>query len=554
MGLVPTKTLYAEEMLTDAKEKELNVFFSIFSNLLHDEYDINENKNANDSLLQFAIFYEYVSYALFYCQNSYDANETDIYKIPHSEFAYDDVGCAIIPDSYIDSVLLRFFNISSISHHSLPWCEYKDGNYYFMPAEGEMLKYPKVTNLYNNGDGTYTAKIELYTNNEYYDDLPKGEQLVGYKIAIIQPYVYDGKDTYQLLYWKTAEKNTPIPVQEPLSNGADIAKINSFTSKNNQTKFNLDETIYLTVKTNSAVTNVRYEYRDNGTWKYDELYATIPISSTQTEKTWTTNFALTKEKIDAVRVIASNEHSKDIKVIDIIIVLGEEKDVSEIEIATRSVNTESTGLSYVFYTNTKGNDFSAQAQWQEERLQAMGLTVIMRLVNGLDDFTAAWNDMSNQTIEWVVIYCHGNERALIFANGSPTNAFSIDGKNSAGQAVGNINWLEKKTINNLHILSCDAGNRDAFRLNRNNVASAFAGRNKIGTAYGYDGNVSFGNPVGQPWAGYGVGQSRLATNQSDFHALAKKANNGRDRQPEGKLLWTRWGVYNEVITQPVPKG
>ena len=137
-----------------------------------------------------------------------------------------------------------------------------------------------------------------------------------------------------------------------------------------------------------------------------------------------------------------------------------------------------TGLeSYVFYTTGKNSDFSSQAQWQKDRLEKMGEKVIMIPVTDVKTFEEGWNGMGvvdgkSVDINYVMIYTHGNQRSMIFESGSSTKAMSIDGKNSSGGKIGNINDLQRKKIKELNLLSCNAGNLLTYWNEGENLASA----------------------------------------------------------------------------------
>ena len=214
---------------------------------------------------------------------------------------------------------------------------------------------------------------------------------------------------------------------------------------------------------------------------------------------------------------------------------------------------------YVFYTSTKGNDFSSQAQWQKEYLERSGETVIMFEVNNVDEFSRGWNGMGTVNgrtvdINKVVIYVHGNERAMMFENGSSTNAMTINGKNRDGtKDTGNINDLQAKEINSVSLLSCNGGNVLTYYNEGENLASVFSKKIINGNLYAYDGNVSFGRPVWAVWQPDIGKSSRLATNQSGFNDIADHYG-AKDRTPLGKVTYYNgeykpYGYYpNTVIT------
>ena len=206
-----------------------------------------------------------------------------------------------------------------------------------------------------------------------------------------------------------------------------------------------------------------------------------------------------------------------------------------------------TGLeSYVFYTTGKNSVFLSQAQWQKDRLEKMGEKVIMIPVTDVKTFEEGWNGMGvvdgkSVDINYVMIYTHGNQRSMIFESGSSTKAMSIDGKNSSGGKIGNINDLQRKKIKELNLLSCNAGNLLTYWNEGENLASALSKKVMGGNTYAYDGNVSFGKAQWDIW-GKDIGKSsRLATNQHGFNEIAKKYN-AVGRRPLGKITYNN-GEY-----------
>ena len=83
-------------------------------------------------------------------------------------------------------------------------------------------------------------------------------------------------------------------------------------------------------------------------------------------------------------------------------------------------------------------------------------------------------DGKSVDINYVMIYTHGNQRSMIFESGSSTKAMSIDGKNSSGGKIGNINDLQRKKIKELNLLSCNAGNLLTYWNEGENLASALS--------------------------------------------------------------------------------
>ncbi|MDD6214127.1 MAG: RHS repeat-associated core domain-containing protein [Firmicutes bacterium] len=215
--------------------------------------------------------------------------------------------------------------------------------------------------------------------------------------------------------------------------------------------------------------------------------------------------------------------------------------------------------SYVFYTTGKNSDFSRQANWQKSFLQRSGEKVIMKKIDTVKAFTSAWDsiglDDSGNTVSVnkVIIYTHSNDRTLILLDGSSTQALSIDGKNSAGKAIGNLSELKYKYINELQLLSCNAGHLDPYYAGNSNVASVMSKR-IAGVTYAYDGNVAFGRPAWKLW-GEDIGlSSRLSTTQNSFNKITSYYGKS-GREPRGKLTYFNgeympYGYYYGTSIQP----
>ena len=121
-----------------------------------------------------------------------------------------------ITSDYVDSVLWSLFGITGFVHGVSDWTpafgfRYYYGGYYyrFLAQGGGDMAAIQITELYDNGNGTYSVVIE-YVWAEYGAE-PVHMQ---YNIAVIQPFA----NTYQMLYWQNdVPRNTPIPVRQPTS-------------------------------------------------------------------------------------------------------------------------------------------------------------------------------------------------------------------------------------------------------------------------------------------------------------------------------------------------
>nr|WP_288827898.1 hypothetical protein [uncultured Clostridium sp.] len=131
--------------MTDAEYKKLSIFFSNFSEVMYDNFDIDNY--TDEELIEFAIWHTY--------SNNYNA----IINVTDSEHYY-----LIISADTIFDVIDRYFGIS-VMHKSVSYIDdpnhwnygqylylFKDGYYYFTGADGEPLKWSEIGAFYDNGD------------------------------------------------------------------------------------------------------------------------------------------------------------------------------------------------------------------------------------------------------------------------------------------------------------------------------------------------------------------------------------------------------------------
>lgn len=196
-------------MLADMSREEriaLHTFFSNFSEawLLEfnsDNYDIN-------GLVDFALRHNYRNY--------------------FDRFSFGENGFFMLASSYVEQTISRYFGISGINHaaYTSDWHYYRDGVYYMMGANGDPLAWSQVTHFADNGDGTFTAHIDVFESHvppvNLYEDIsdwrldgaalitkndPNPEhadvwEAVVYiysSIAIVAPHEHNGRQTYKLL-------------------------------------------------------------------------------------------------------------------------------------------------------------------------------------------------------------------------------------------------------------------------------------------------------------------------------------------------------------------
>ena len=195
-----------------------------------------------------------------------------------------------------------------------------------------------------------------------------------------------------------------------------------------------------------------------------------------------------------------------------------------------------TNISYVFYTTGEESNFAKQAEWQKKRLEGLGQDVHLATINDLDEFLAAWDMIDENGAKYVIILSHSNERSLILLEGSSSQALSVDGKNRAGEEIGNLSTLAFKPIQYMELYSCNAGHVDVYNKAGSNVASVMSTRIS-GSVLAYDGNVGFGPSGVMSLLNFGNDYTpRMSNSQDGFHSLAIQYG-GKDRSPIGAVYY-----------------
>jgi len=199
--------------LNRSERNALHVFFSNFAEAWLFEY--NENDYDSNALINFALWHNYINYE--------DRWNSDLAP----------PGC--LAKIYVDSVIERFFGIKNIDHtdynreDQLNWSEYFiEGYYSYGVGEGDPLSFANVHALYNNNDGTYTAVYgsycivdgdipdelwpptfqisDFYTDKENWPEGYRDHVSFNYSaIALIEPYIFNGRQTYRLLVLELIE-------------------------------------------------------------------------------------------------------------------------------------------------------------------------------------------------------------------------------------------------------------------------------------------------------------------------------------------------------------
>jgi len=141
-------------MLADMSKAErtaLHTFFSNFSEVGLREF--NAGSYSVNELADFALWHHY--------RNNW------------SRFSYGEDGFMILSSGDVEQAANRYFGISDINHaaYTNDWNYYRNGAYYLMGADGEPLSWSQVTSFADNGDGTFTARYDVYQSHAAPDNL-----------------------------------------------------------------------------------------------------------------------------------------------------------------------------------------------------------------------------------------------------------------------------------------------------------------------------------------------------------------------------------------------
>lgn len=178
--------------LSDDEHRKINIFFSNFSEAYMTEFDI-DNYNLGE-LINFAYVHNTI--------NNYNLIGVDGYEM-------------YIDKSHVEKTINKYFGLN-ISHGNVGGFQYRNGKYYTQAASGENYSFfSHVDALKDNKDGTYSAEISIYSDNNYdgvnsvyynskktWENIQNSYEYLGKAEAKAKPEVVDGKNTYQLLYYK----------------------------------------------------------------------------------------------------------------------------------------------------------------------------------------------------------------------------------------------------------------------------------------------------------------------------------------------------------------
>jgi len=195
-----SQTPVNEVKLSPAEKKQLNTFFSNFSEVFVEPFE--KDKISDIKLIEFSIYHNYKN------------NEKRFVK-GGKEYQVK------IKASYIDETVTKFFGKKIFKHQSIDGSgiDYKDGWYYTTDATGEEYDFSQIVSLVDNGGNMFTAIVNVFSagsgwvgdvhatekewRNADTDDVP---QVTGKMKATLQKVTEKGKIRYILIdYVKMAE-------------------------------------------------------------------------------------------------------------------------------------------------------------------------------------------------------------------------------------------------------------------------------------------------------------------------------------------------------------
>ncbi|MDR0813514.1 MAG: hypothetical protein LBO63_05895 [Oscillospiraceae bacterium] len=205
---VDISTINLIETLSDADYKKLSIFFSNFSEVHFSDFETNNY--TDEQLIEFAIWH-------------IDRNNIkEVKPVDNSEYYSSRISAAAV-----ENTADKYFGLS-VNHKSVGYVDnpafwnygqytylYQNGYYYYSGADGDPLTWSEITEFIDNGDGTFTVATREYASHSI--ENPYEREVLWrydsetfwddekYHVALIEPYSYDGKDTYKLLRWKAAQ-------------------------------------------------------------------------------------------------------------------------------------------------------------------------------------------------------------------------------------------------------------------------------------------------------------------------------------------------------------
>ncbi len=141
--MVFAQTQGKEVKLTPEEKKDLNTFFSNFSEVFVEPFE--KDKITDKDLILFSVLHNYKN------------NEKRFVK-GGKEYQVK------IKASYIDETVMKYFGKKIMKHQSVDdnGIEYRDGWYSTTDASGEEYVFSQITSLYDNGS-IFTAAVNVYS-------------------------------------------------------------------------------------------------------------------------------------------------------------------------------------------------------------------------------------------------------------------------------------------------------------------------------------------------------------------------------------------------------
>lgn len=136
-----SQTSGKEVKLSPAEKKLMNTFFSNFSEVLMEPF--TRESITDMELIQFAVSHNY-------------RNNEKLFTKGGEEYQVK------IRARYIDDTVNKFFGRKIIQPQSIEGIDYKDGWYYTTDASGEEYLFSQIVSLHDNGNGIFTAKVNVF--------------------------------------------------------------------------------------------------------------------------------------------------------------------------------------------------------------------------------------------------------------------------------------------------------------------------------------------------------------------------------------------------------
>jgi len=212
--------------------------------------------------------------------------------------------------------------------------------------------------------------------------------------------------------------------------------------------------------------------------------------------------------------------------------------------------TQGTGnpAAYIFYALSDSHNlgFEDRAKADAERWKkAMGTDAILIPVTSEKEFAKYWSEMgkNGEKVQYVGLYFHSNPHNLFINTDNDEYITSFESgyaRGDSGPEAMTINSLDKKTIENLYLYSCNSGNLSHLD---DNLAVSFLKNQDVKNVYAWDG--------GMKWSRDGQ-YTRLAYDQEYFDSWL---NEGEKRKASGmsRFYNDENGNMKHSVVEPVKK-